>query len=98
MAKKAENKRKFSFIACFLVIALCSYFIISVVTVRHQINEVEAQISDVKQKSAEQLAENRKIEKAIAGENTDEYVKKVARDNGYIIPGERVYYDVSVND
>lgn len=98
MAKEKTPKRKRSFIVCFLVFVLCAYFAISLVTVRQQISATNAEIAAVKEKSAEQIAENKRIQGIIDSGDKDEYVKVVARDNGYVMPGERVYYDVSVND
>ena len=99
MAKTETKKRKRSFIVCFLVFALCAYFLISLFTVRHEISTVKAQIADVQSEYEEQIAENEYLQNTIDNGNMDEYVESIAKDNlGYIMPGERAYFDVSVNN
>lgn len=99
MAKTEVKKRKRSFIVCFLVVALVAYFLIQLFTVRHEISIVKTQIADTQAKSEEQIAENEYLQNTIDNGNMDEYVERVARDSlGYIKPGERAYFDISVNN
>lgn len=98
MAQKKE--RKHSFIVSFSIVALCAYFAISLITIHKDINNTKKEIAEVQQSYNQQVAENEKIKDYVdSGEIDKEYVEKIARDElGYVKSGERVYYDISVND
>ncbi len=97
MAEVKKNKR--SFIVVFFAVVLCACFAISLFSLVRDINNVKKEIIDVEVATAEQEAENAALRDKINGGNKDEYVAEIARDKlGYVMPGERVYYDISVND
>lgn len=97
MAKTKKQKR--SFIVSFCIIALCAYFAVSLISVNKEIAAVKKEIAVAQQANARQVAENEKLRDDMSSGDIDEYVEKVARDKfGFVMPGERVYYDVSVNN
>ena len=60
---------------------------------------IEEQIAVVDSAKAEIDAENKAINDKMNDGNKDEYVEEIARDKlGYVMPGEKVYQDISVND
>ena len=60
---------------------------------------MKEQIVVVDAAKAELDAENKAISDKINDGNKDEYVEEIARDKlGYVMPGEKVYQDISVND
>lgn len=97
MAKVKKNKR--SFIIILFAVVLCACFAISLFSLVRDIDSIKKDISAVELATAEQEAANAALRDKINNGNTDEYVESIARDKlGYVMPGERVYYDVSVND
>ncbi len=97
MAKMKKNRR--SFITVLFVVVLCACFAISLFSLVRDISDIKKEISSVETATAEQEAQNAALRDKIDSEDKDEYVAQIARDVlGYVKPGERVYYDVSVND
>lgn len=97
MAEK--KKHNHSFILGFFLVVLCASFVISLITIHKQISDTKQEIATVDSANEEQKAENAKLRKSIDSGEIDEYVEEIARDKlGYVMPGERVYYDVSAND
>ncbi|MBR5262675.1 MAG: septum formation initiator family protein [Clostridia bacterium] len=97
MARREKNRR--SFIVVLVAVLLCASFAISLFTVIKEKNNIEKEINDVETALAEVNRENDTLRDKINSDNKDEYVEEIARDQlGFVKPGERVYYDVSVND
>ena len=96
MAKVRKNKR--SVIVVLVAVALCVSFAISLFSLVRDIKEIDKQIESVNLAAAEQNAENNALREQLYGNDKDDYIEGLAREEGYINPGERVYYDISVND
>lgn len=96
VAKVKKNKR--SFVVILFAVVLCVSFAISLFSLIRDINDIDKDIDDVKVATAEQVAENAALRDKLYGNNKDEYSEAIARENGYVKPGERVYYDISVID
>ncbi|MBQ5591825.1 MAG: septum formation initiator family protein [Clostridia bacterium] len=97
MARVRKNRR--SFIVVLVAVLLCASFAISLFTVIKEKNSIEKEINAVETELAQVNRENDSIREKLNSDNKDEYVEEIARDQlGFVKPGERVYYDVSVND
>lgn len=97
MAKQKTHKNR-SFIVSFCIVALCAYFAISLFSISKEISNKKAEIAAVQTATTEQNKKNNELRKVVDGGNIDEYAESLARDKyGYVMPGERVYYDISVN-
>lgn len=98
---KKQNKkpnRKYSFFVCFCLVALSAYFVVSLVAMNRQIKATKDEIAEIHHQCEVQNAENEKLRSYIESGDIDGYVEEIARDDlGYVKPGERVYYDISVN-
>ena len=95
----ARRKSRRSFIVVLVAVLLCASFAISLFTGIKEKNNIEKEINDVETALAEVNRENDTLRDKINSDNKDEYVEEIARDQlGFVKPGERVYYDVSVND
>ncbi len=93
------KKNRRSFIVVLFVIVLCACFAISLFSLVRDISDIKKEIVDVEAAIVEQNAENSALTDKINNDDKDEYVEEFARDKlGYVKPGERVYYEVSVND
>ena len=98
MAKKKTHKKR-SFIISLCIIAACAYFAISFFSINKEIRDVKKETAAIVSQTEQQKAENQELRDILKSENKDEYVEGVARDKlGYVMPGERIYYDVSVTD
>ena len=94
---KVKKPRR-SFIVIFSAIILCACVAIALLSEIKEVNEIKEQIAVVDAAKAEIDTENKALQDKINDDNIDEYVEEKARDNGYIMPGEKVYQDISVND
>lgn len=88
-----------------LDIALTVFFIVSIVialglflenqekvkTVNDEYNEITIECETLQE-------ENEKIRKILEDPDHREYFIKIARDNGYCLPGEKVYYNSSFGE
>lgn len=98
MAKEKMRKSR-SFIVSFCIVALCAYFAISLFSVSKEISNKKEEINAVEIDIANQNKKNDELRKIVDSGNIDEYAESLARDKyGYVMPGERVYYDISVNN
>ena len=100
MAEKRKNKKK-SFILSFCIVALCAWFAISLFSMVGDISKAKNEITEVKSATEAQNLKNkelREVNSQLENGDIDEYVEIIAREDGYVMPGERVYYDVSVNN
>ena len=78
------------------LIAIIGYFAISLVSLQIEIKDKSQQVSDAKQVYEEKVLENEELESFINESDESDYIERIARDVlGYVLPGERVYYDVS---
>lgn len=96
VAKVKKNKR--SFVVILFAVVLCVSFAISLFSLIRDINDIDKDIDAVKVATAEQDAANADLRDKLYSDNKDEYIEAIARENGYVKPGERVYYEISVND
>lgn len=98
MAEKKQHKKR-SFIVSFCIIALCAWFAISLFSIIGDISKTNAEISAVNHQREAQVQKNNELRDQLDSGDIDEYAESYARDTlGYGMPGERVYYDVSVNN
>lgn len=96
MAKTKAKKQTKSFILTLGLILLIGYFVITFVGLQLERKER----SDVlQQKTAEHqqiVAENERLEAVLANEDKSDYMEQIAREKlGYVMPGEKVFYDVT---
>lgn len=95
----AENKkhRKRSFILSFCIVALVAYFAISFFSEINTISNTKKEITAVKQSTQAYEQKSAELREDLESGDLDEYAETIARDKlGYVMPGERVYYDISV--
>jgi len=98
VAEKRKHKNH-SFIVSFCIVALCAYFAISLFSISKEISEKKDEIAAVQTEIAEQNKKNAELRKVVDSGDINEYAESIARDKyGYVMPGERVYYDISVNN
>lgn len=96
--KKAAPKKvqKRSFILTLGLVLLVGYFVITIVSLQLQKKEAIAELEQ-KEAAYEQVeAENERLESILANEDKSDYMEQVAREKlGFVMPGEKVFYDVT---
>ena len=96
LVSKANKKSSKSFILTLAVIAFIGYFVISLVSLQIEIRDKSQEVENAKQIAAEKELENEELAGFLADGDESAYIEKIARDVlGYVLPGERVYYDIS---
>lgn len=104
MASKKSNRRKgskssapkFSFFLSLGLILVAGYFVISFVQAQIQIKDREKKAAEVSAQYEQQLAENERLQGVVDGGDEDEYMERVAREKlGYVMPDEKVYYNIT---
>lgn len=95
-AKPKKKKQAKSFILTLGLILLVGYFVITLIGLqleRKERNEV------LQQKTAEHeqiVAENEHLQSVLDNEDKSDYIEQIAREKlGYVMPGEKVFYDVT---
>ena len=93
---KKEKKNSRSFILTLAIIAVMGYFVISLVSLQMDIRDKQQEVAEAQQVQQEKQAENEELENFLAEGDESSYIERIARDVlGYVLPGERVYYDIS---
>lgn len=100
MAKKKKsfglNVSKHSFILTLGLFLLVGYFVITLVGYRLEIKERREVLTEKNAVYEEQLAENARLQAVVDNDDKSDYIEKIAREKlGYVMPGEKVFYDVT---
>ncbi|MGN0569818.1 MAG: septum formation initiator family protein [Candidatus Fimenecus sp.] len=99
MAKAAQQNRrtrKKSFILTLGLVLLIGYFVITFFSLRLSINERRSVLEQKNVAYQQQLAENERLKSVVESDDKSEYIEQVAREKlGYVMPGEKVFYDVT---
>ncbi|MDO4833120.1 MAG: septum formation initiator family protein [Clostridia bacterium] len=94
--KNKEKKNSRSFILTLAIIAVMGYFVISLISLQMDIRDKQREVTEAQQVQQEKQAENEELEKFLTDGDESSYIERIARDVlGYVLPGERVYYDIS---
>ncbi len=97
--RPARKPQKFSFILSICLLLLVGYFAISLINVHMQINDRKNEVKELDSEYEEQLADNKELSRVIDGGDKEEYIERIAREKlGYVMPGERVYYNITPNN
>ena len=85
-----------SFILTLALVLLIGYFIITIVGLQLDISERRAELDQKTAAYEQQLADNDRLQSIISNEDKSEYIEQVAREKlGYVMPGEKVFCDVT---
>lgn len=95
--KKHNGKRGSIILAVILTVAVC-YFFISFFNLRSEVSQKESEASKLQLQATLVEEENSEMSELLDDGNVDEFVERRAReeDLGYVMPGERVYYDLEI--
>jgi cell division protein FtsB len=94
-AQRTKKRRSSYILTAFLLVVVCS-FAFSWVRLQDDISQREQYIAAVVDERKVLEFENKEKLRILEDKDTTEYLKRKARiDNGFVLPGERVYHDVS---
>lgn len=86
--------KKASFIMKIVILAVIVYAGISIATVQAQIDEAKDNNAALQSEVAAALQKNAELEYDLAHVGDDETIEEIARENGFVQPGEKIFYDV----
>ena len=79
-----------------IVLILLVYMAISLLTLRDQIASAQVQESELTAQVAELQEKNATLERDIANSDDPELLEKIAREQiGLVLPGEKIFVDIS---
>jgi cell division protein FtsB len=92
----SKKKRSRSFILTLSLIAIMGYFIITLIHLQIEIKDKKEVANQLNQQYATQELRKEELEHILNDDDQSKYIERIARDVlGYVLPGERVYYDTS---
>ena len=95
-AQKNRRTRKKSFILTLGLVLLIGYFVITFLSLQLSIKERSSVLEQKNVAYQQQIAENERLKSIVESEDKSEYIEQVAREKlGYVMPGEKVFYDVT---
>jgi len=88
-------KKSSIILAVVFTVAVC-YFFISFFNLKADVSEKKAEVSRLEAQAIVMEEENSEMAQLLKDGDIDEFVEKRARDEdlGYVMPGDRVYYDL----
>lgn len=76
-----------------VVIALCGYLFINVLQCQLTISSKRQELENVQTELSEQQAQNEELSRSLS-DGEDAIIERIAREQGYARPNERVFYDI----
>lgn len=96
MKAKKRKPQKHSFILTLALLLAAGYFVIGFISTQLEIREKEKEAAAVRTQVEQQQAENARLQAVVDGGDESEYMERVAREKlGYVMPDEKVYYDIT---
>lgn len=97
-AKTAPKRKKQtrSFILTLGLIMLIGYFVITFVGLQLERKEQSAVLQQKTAEHQQIVEENERLQSVLDSDDKSDYIEKIAREKlGYVMPGEKVFYDVT---
>ena len=95
-AKKTKRVQSKSFILTLALVLLIGYFVITIIGLQLDIREKNAELNEKNAAYQQITQENARLESIVENEDKSSYIEQVAREKlGFVMPGEKVFYDVT---
>lgn len=95
-AKKTKRVQSKSFILTLALVLLIGYFVITFIGLQLDIREKNAELNEKNAAYQQITQENERLESIVQNEDKSSYIEQVAREKlGFVMPGEKVFYDVT---
>lgn len=96
VAAKTSKPKKYSFLLILGIVLIFGYFILSVFGLRTDINERRQVLAEKSAAYEQQVNKNERLQATVDSEDKSAYIEQVAREKlGFVMPGEKVFYDVT---
>lgn len=93
---KQKKKRRNSFIILAACLVFVCYFTFTIVDQQSNIKAASQEKEQLQNQLNEQLLENEELSRLIEEGEEADYMERIAREKlGYVMPDERVFYDIS---
>ncbi len=94
--KAPKRKQTRSFILTLALVLLVGYFVITIIGLQLSIKERQDVLEQKNAAYEQQLEQNERLQSIVESEDKSEYMEQIAREKlGFIMPGEKVFYDVT---
>jgi cell division protein FtsB len=94
--KAPKRKQKKSFILTLGLVLLVGYFVITIIGLQLSIKERQGVLEQKNAAYEQQLEQNDRLQSIVDSDDKSEYMEQIAREKlGFIMPGEKVFYDVT---
>lgn len=92
MVKRLKELPKWFF--KLLLAVACGYLVVNVIQCQLNISDKQQELETLKAQVSEQKAENDELRRSLS-DGEDAIIERMAREQGFARPNERVFYDVS---
>lgn len=92
---EAQAKRRNRVLWRIILVCVAFYGVISIVQMQGRIRAKQAEVAEMESRIAQQQEENDALRKQVEEGLSDEQIAAMAREQGYIMPSERVFADSS---
>ena len=94
--KTPKKKQSRSFILTLGVVLLVGYFVITIIGLQLSIRERKGVLEQMQSAYVQQLEQNDRLQAIVDSEDKSDYMEQIAREKlGFVMPGEKVFYDVT---
>ena len=95
--KKAPKKKQSrSFILTLGLVLLVGYFVITIIGLQLSIKDRQGVLEQMQSAYEQQLEQNDRLQAIVDSEDKSDYMEQIAREKlGFVMPGEKVFYDVT---
>lgn len=92
---EAQAKKRNRVLWRIILVCVAFYGVISIVQMQGRIRAKQAEVAEMESRIAQQQEENDALRKQVEEGLSDEQIAAMAREQGYIMPSERVFADSS---
>jgi cell division protein FtsB len=94
--KSPKEKQSRSFILTLGLVLLVGYFVITIIGLQLSIRERKGVLEQMQSAYEQQLEQNDRLQAIVDSEDKSDYIEQIAREKlGFVMPGEKVFYDVT---
>ena len=94
--KSPKKKQSRSFILTLGLVLLVGYFVITIIGLQLSIKERKGVLEQMQSAYEQQLEQNDRLQAIVNSEDKSDYIEQIAREKlGFVMPGEKVFYDVT---
>ena len=94
--KAPKRKQTRSFVLTLGLVLLVGYFVITIIGLQLSIKERQDVLEQKNAAYEQQLEQNDRLQSIVDSEDKSDYMEQIAREKlGFVMPGEKVFYDVT---